>query len=166
MKILFWIATFVKHKEIKKRILNEFNVSLSLKSISNYATSEQYEPVIRKIRDRWGSDLLHVELANKRRRMEELERIYAKCVATNQMKNALTSLYQIKGETEKDLDKIGTQTNYQINIFKDMSEEELEQERVKSLERIKMLRGEASCHAEKDVKEAEVVEVQKVDGNE
>jgi hypothetical protein len=56
------------------------------------------------------------------------------------MKNALASLYQIQNEIEKDLQHIGNQTNYQINIYKDMSETELEEERIKSLERLKALK--------------------------
>lgn len=97
--------------------------------------------MIQQIRDKWGNDLLHVEFANKRRRLEALEKIYLKCMGTNQMKNALASLYQIQHEVEKDLEKLSL-TNYNINIYKDMTEEELEEERVKSLDHLKRLKGE------------------------
>ena len=83
----------------------------------------------------------------KRKRVEAITDIYHKCKETNQMKNALGALYQIQGEVEK-AQTIGTQTNYQINIFKDMSEEELEQEKVKSLERLKALKQIPEIKAE------------------
>ena len=70
------------------------------------------------------------------------------------MKCALTSLYQIQHEVEKDLQQINQQTNYQINIYKDLTEQELEEERIKSLERLKTLKGEIT-HIVEPVKEIE-----------
>lgn len=144
MKIVFWIATFVKVNEIVARVKEEFGISIHPQLVNYYKAKEEYQPVIQKIRDRWGSDLLHVELANKRRRMEELERIYEHCMNTDQIKNALSALYQIKGEVEKDLQNL-SMTNYNINIYKDLTEVELEEERMKSLERLKQLKGVIPC---------------------
>jgi len=140
MKVLFLIATFEKVPAIIKAIRKEFGISISKTTVEYYKRNEQYRGQIQKMRERWGSDLLNVELSNKRRRLEELEKIYNHCYANDQMKNALASLYQIQNEIEKDLQNIGHQTNYQINIFKDMSETELEEERIKSLERLKQLK--------------------------
>jgi len=144
MKLVFWIATFVKTPEIVARVQEEFGISIHPKLVAYYKAKEEYQPVIQKIRDRWGSDLLHVELANKRRRMEELERIYEHCMNTDQIKNALAALFQIKGEVEKDLQNL-SMTNYNINIYKDLTEMELEEERMKSLERLKTLKGVIPC---------------------
>lgn len=141
MKIVFWIATFVKVSDIVRNVQNEFGVTIHPKLIPYYKNKPEYQSVIQKIRDRWGSDLLHVELANKRRRMEELERIYKHCYSTNQMKNALAALYQIQHEVEKDLNNLQV-NNYQVNVYKDMTDVELEEERVKSIERLKILKGE------------------------
>lgn len=140
MKLLFMIATFEEVPAIIRNIRKEFGITISKSTVKHYKESEQYRPQIQRMRERWGSDLLNVELSNKRRRLEELEKIYKHCFANDQMKNALASLYQIQGEIEKDLQNIGHQTNYQINIYKDMSETELEEERVKSLERLKALK--------------------------
>ena len=140
MKLLFLIATFVDNTTIVRTIKKEFGISISKTTVKHYKTSEQYRGQIQKMRERWGSDLLDVELSNKRRRLEELEKIYKHCYANDQMKNALAAIHQIQGEIEKDLQNIGSQTNYQINIYKDMSESELEEERVKSLERLKALK--------------------------
>lgn len=134
------IATFTEVPKIIKNVKEEFDLTISASAINSYKYSENYKPEIEKIRERWGQDLMNVELANKRRRLEELERIYHHSFQTDQMKNALGALYQIQGEVEKNLQQIGTQTNYQINIYKDMSEQELEEERVKSLERLKVLK--------------------------
>ena len=140
MKILFWIATFTPYKEIVKLVKEEFNIPISTSAIKQYAhKNEDYRNTILKIREKWANDLSEIQLAHKRKRVEAISGIYEKCLETNQMKNALGAIYQIQGEVEK-AQSIGTQTNYQINIFKDMSEEELEQEKVKSLERLKILK--------------------------
>ena len=90
--------------------------------------------------------------------MEELEKIYDHCFQDDQMKNALAALYQIQHEVEKDLQQIGSQTNYQINIYKDLTDTELEEERLKSIERLKTLKGEIT-HA------SEIGETKRTDGD-
>lgn len=160
MKVVFMIATFVKPSKIIEFVKNEYGISITEGLIYHYKHHDDYQNAIQKIRDRWGADLLHVELANKRRRMEELERIYDHCFNTDQMKNALGALYQIQHEVEKDLSKLEL-TNYNINIYKDMTEAELEEERVKSLERLKKLRGEISCVINPAAEKKTVIDIKK-----
>jgi len=148
MKLIYLIATFEKPRKIVELMKEEFGVTIHPKLVDYYKKQESYRPVIQRIREKWGSDLMDIELGTKRRRMEELERIYSHCMNTDQMKNALGALYQIQHEIEKDLQQIGSQTNYQINIYTDLSETELEEERIKSLERLKTLKGEITCLAD------------------
>lgn len=147
MRLIYFVATFEKPRNIVLKIKEEFGISIHPKLVDYYKKKESYRPVIQRIREKWGNDLMDVELGSKRRRMEELTKIYEHCVKTDQMKNALGSLYQIQHEIEKDLQQIGSQTNYQINIYKDLTETELEEERLKSLERLKNLKGEITCLA-------------------
>ena len=154
MRVLFLHATFKKPCEIIEIIKEEFGVTLSRNSVDYYKRHEDYRKTINVMRDRWGNELLEVELCNKRRRIEELEKIYKHSFETDQMKNALAALYQIKGEVEKDLQQIGSQTNYQINIYKDMTETELEEERIKSLERLKTLKQIPEVIEVKETKDA------------
>lgn len=147
MKLIYMIATFEKPRKIVELMREEFGVSIHVKLVDYYKKQESYRPVIQRIREKWGSDLMDVELGTKRRRMEELEKIYDHCFKSDQMKNALGALFQIQHEIEKDLQQIGSQTNYQINIYKDLTDTELEEERLKSLERLKTLKGEIQCLA-------------------
>jgi hypothetical protein len=148
MRVLSMIATFTEVPKIIRTVKEEFGLTMSATAINSYKYSENYKSEIEKIRQRWGSDLMNVELANKRRRLEELEKIYHHAFSSDQLKNALGALYQIQGEVEKNLQQIGSQTNYQINIYKDMTEAELEEERVKSLERLKILKQIPEIKAE------------------
>jgi hypothetical protein len=145
MRLVYLIATFEKPRHILATMKEEFGVTICQTLVDYYRRSENYKPVIQRIREKWGNDIMDVQLATKRRRMQELEHIYKRCLKTNQMKCALTSLYQIQHEVEKDLQQINQQTNYQINIYKDLTETELEEERIKSLERLKTLKGEITC---------------------
>lgn len=148
MKILYWIAIFTPHKEIVLKIKEEFGIDVSVHTVKYYSCeNEDYKNTIRKIREKWGQDITDLEFAHKKRRIQEIQKIYNKCIETNQMRNALSAVQQIQGEVEK-AQNVGTQTNYQINIYKDMTEEELEEERIKSLERIKMLKQIPEIKAE------------------
>lgn len=154
MKLVYWIATFEKPRHIVAMMMDEFGVKIHPALVDYYRHNESYKPVIQRIREKWGADIGEVALGTKRRRMEELEKIYEHCFTTNQMKNALGALFQIQHEIEKDLQAIGSQTNYQINIYKDLTDTELEEERLKSLERLKTLKGEIT-HIVEPVKEIE-----------
>jgi hypothetical protein len=148
MKVLYWIATFVKPQQIVKNIEDEFGFTINKSLIHYYGRQEDYKKTINKIRERWSNDLFDCELANKRRRIEELQKIYEHCYNTDQMKNALASIYQIQHEIEKDIQNLQL-NNYTVNMYKDMTEMELEEERVKSLERLKILKGEIVDASEK-----------------
>jgi len=155
MKILYWLAIFTPAKEIVKLVKEEFGIPISLSTVNYYSCqNEDYKNTIRQLREKWANDLSDCEFAHKRKRVKAIGDIYEKCVSTNQMKNALGAIYQIQGEVEK-AQTIGTQTNYQINIFKDMTEEELEQEKVKSLERLKVLRQIPEIKAEETIDASE-----------
>lgn len=146
MKVIFWIATFMPYRQIQEEFQKLYGQPIGLTTIKYYRNHDDFQKHIQRIREKWGNELFHVELANKRRRMEELEKIYNHCVRTNQMKNALAALYQVQHEVEKELNSLSL-TNYNINVYKDMTETELEEERVKSLERLKQLKGELPCLA-------------------
>ena len=75
MKILFLIATFVPTEEIVNRIRKEFGVRISGNLINYYRNgNEDYKVQINKMRERWGNEIMHVELSHKRRRIEEIEK--------------------------------------------------------------------------------------------
>lgn len=144
MKLVYWIATFKKNAEIHELLKENFGFDIKDSLIAHYRYSEDYRSFIQKIRDRWGNDLLHVELATKRRRLEEIENIFEKCVSKEQYKNALMALSQIQHEVEKDVQNLSL-TQYNVNVYKDMTDAELEEERLKTMERIKQLKGALPC---------------------
>lgn len=146
MRVLFWIATFVKVPQIQKNCEEEFGFSICKTSIWHYIQHENYQKPIARIREKWGNDILKIELAHKRRRLEELSKIYEHTYLEKKYKEAMNALFQIQHEVEKDLANLNVQ-NMQVNVYKDMTDAELEEERLKSLERLKLLKGEVKCLA-------------------
>ena len=138
---MFWIATFEKVPQIVKNVQEQFGITIHPMTVEYYKRNPKFEQTIRTIREKWGEDLLHFELATKRGRVRELEKIYHLSLMSKQPTIALNALKQIKEEIEKDLSKLNL-NQYNINIYKDMSEAEMEAERLKSFERLKVLKGE------------------------
>ena len=139
MKVCYWIASFHKSPEIVEKVKEEFGITISTYLIQWYKHHENYKQIISKMREKWGNELEELELTHKRKRIEKVTQIFDKCVDKGQMRNALSAITQIQGEVEKN-QNIGNQTNYQINIYKDMTDKELEEERLKSIERLKILK--------------------------
>lgn len=166
MHMVYLVAVFKRPKEIVTEMKEKFNVSINESLVAYYKHHPEYQAPIQKIRERWGNDLLHVELASKRRRLEELTKVYEAAFSKNRFGDARGAIFQIQHEVEKDLNNLSL-TNYNINIFKDMTVEELEVEKIKSLEKLKILKGEII--ESRPMLEAEVIseepQPEKGDGN-
>lgn len=126
--------------EIIELCKKEFGKSISRDSVHNYKYNPENKVKIQRLREEYTRDLFMVDLASKRKRLERISKIVETCEEYKDYRTALEGLSQIRQEVEKDLASLNM-TNYQINVFKDMSEAEIEEERMKSLERIKLLRG-------------------------
>lgn len=137
MKMLVWIAEFKSTRDVKNLVKEKFGVSLHEMTVNYYKHSEKWQPMIRKFREQWGQDIMHIPLVHKRKRLEELEKIYLNTFGQEDYKLSLEALEKIKHETEKDLQNLHL---YNIKVYKNMSNEELESERLKTLEEIKKLK--------------------------
>lgn len=142
MFILSGIACFKKNKEIALSLKERFNEPVTESTVDHYRRHDNYQKHIHRLREKWSQDYLTVEYAHKRRRLEELSKIYDKCYSKEKFKDAMNALFQIQHEVEKDMANLSLT---QINVYKDMTETELEEERLKSLERLKKLKGEITC---------------------
>jgi hypothetical protein len=145
IEMLGWIAEFKSLGEIVSLLKEKFNVSLNRQTIEYYKAAPKWQGLIKKYRDQWGTEIFHLPLAHKRRRLEELEKIYYETYSKKDYKLALESLDKIKHETEKDLQNLHL---YNIRVYKNMSDEELESERLKTLEEIKKIKE--LTHANKE----------------
>jgi len=148
MRVVSMIAMFYKAPEIIGTVQQEFGISIKRCTVQYYKKHPDYQKAIQKIREKWTNELDTIDIANKRRRIEELQKVYRHSFKTNQMKNALTALYQAQHEVEKELTVMGNINNTQINMYKDMTEAEIEEERAKCFERLKQIKGEISYASE------------------
>ena len=136
-QIIIWIAEFKKNEEIYKLVQEHFGKTISYPGLQNYKNREKWQPLIRKHREAWGREIFNIELSHKRRRIEELSSIYALARSENDLKLSMEALEKIKHETDKELANLHL---YNIRVYKSMSDEELESERLKTLEEIKKLK--------------------------
>lgn len=136
-QIILWIAEFKSNEEIYKLVQTSFGKTISYPGLQNYKSGEKWQPLIRKHREAWGREIFNIELAHKRRRLEELSEIYRDAREKEDLKLSMDALLHIKNETEKEL---GNLHLYNIRIYKSMSDEELETERLKTLEEIKRIK--------------------------
>lgn len=136
-QIILWIAEFKKPAEIFDLVKEKFGKTMSMPTLVNYRNGEKWQALIRKHREAWGREIFNIELSHKRKRLEELSDIYTEVKGTRNYKLALDALEKIKNETEKEL---GNLHLYNIRVYKSMSDEELEEERLKTLEEIKKLK--------------------------
>ena len=139
-KIILWISQFKKDAEIMELIETEFGKTLSRHQVGHYRNSEKWQPMIQKNRERYSAEMFKVELANERRRIEELEENYWTLKGNGKIRDANDSLREIHAQLKKE--GPATQNNYQLNIYKEMSEEEFDKRELELILKRKQLKGE------------------------
>lgn len=139
-QIILWISQYKRDNEIMQLIESNFNKTLSRVQISNYRNGEKWQSMIQKNRERYSSEMYKVELANERRRVEELEDNYWKLKEDGKLKDANSTLSEIHNHLKKP--EASIQNNYQLNIYKEMTDEEFDKRELELIQKRKVIKGE------------------------
>jgi hypothetical protein len=137
-KLLAW---FWKSPEIIKYFEDEHQLKLKPSDIKNYRAAEKWKPIIEKFRDDYLKDLNSVPLANKRKRLDELEKLYDSAIADGDLDQARILIREFREEVEKKVGDVSvsfTQINH--NEYHEMTDEDLQAEKVKTLEQLEKVR--------------------------
>lgn len=110
--------------EIKNELKSTYDIVVSDTTVRNYAESEKWKPLLKKLRDEYVSSTLEVAGSHKRVRLERAERMYDKAVAKNDIKFGLLSIEQQRKEFDKHEYNSFNILNQQYNY---MSDEEVEE---------------------------------------
>jgi len=141
MEVLMGHAQFWAVQKIQEHLKEKFNCVMSYRSIYAYKNSEQWKPMIEKFRDQYVQTLSEVPLFHKKRRLEELQEMFERYRAKGNDKEARQVLASFREETEAKRSDLYL-TNVTYNEFKQMSNEELDQEYIKLIEQKKRLQIE------------------------
>lgn len=120
--------------ETADRVREEHNIDINPVTVGQYARSEKWQPLIRKIREVHMQDLAAVSGSHKRVRLERHERVYEKAMKKGDMRNAISSTVEQRKEMEGD--GASTMTLNQFNI---MTDDELEHKKKLVIERIQLM---------------------------
>ena len=133
------LAMYKNPAEVNEHLLRNFNKTLSSAAVYQYKRSKQWQPIIKKYRKQYNDAILDVPIANKRKRLDELQDIYDEFKSKKKLANAQVVLRDAREELEP-RSRFGDTYNFsQVNqtLYASMSDEELEQERLKQLEKLK-----------------------------
>lgn len=137
-KVLFWIATCRKSSEVMSLCDSEFGVDISYQTVSHYKNSKDYAPIIQKIRQEWNDQFFLVDIANKRHRLEKYGELYDENMKREKFRDAKDVLDSARHECEKEIANV----HYTNVVFNGMTNEELENEKLKTLKRIQQLQDQ------------------------
>jgi len=139
-ELITLIATFRTPAEIskwaKKRGLN-----IGVREIKKYTEDPVWSATLEKMRTSWNARMFELALSNKRARIEEFSYIYGQLKRERQFSEASRQLINIRHEIEGEA-KDGRPNiyNLQYNQFMNMSDEEVEKERLSCLTELKKLK--------------------------
>ena len=136
LDILGKLALFWNPRSISDHVLKTYKVAYSERSIRELKDNKSNQLVIDRIRNKYMSSIMEVPLTFKRMRLEQYTELYDSLKALGEYSQAAKILDYIRDEVEGKT--AGVQNVYltQVNI----SDEELMQEKLKSLEQLELLR--------------------------
>lgn len=135
------IAWFWTNKQIGDFVKESFQKELSCPAFSDMRKQEKWIPVIEKFRDQYIAKCSEVPLFHKRRRLEELQDLYYTFKETGNLAQARLVLQDLRNEAEgKGADISFNFTNVTHNEFHQMTDEDLQREKMKTIEQLEKLR--------------------------
>lgn len=132
--IVSLFASGLTPTETADRVRVEHNIEVHPVTIAQYATSEKWKPLIRKVREAHMNDLTAVSGAHKRVRLERHERVYEKAMKKGDMRNAITATVEQRKEMEGD-----GAVNLTLNQFNTMTDDELDHKKKLLYEKIQLM---------------------------
>lgn len=130
-----------KDGEIIEMVKSQFDIVVNPGTMHGYRHREEHQNKINRYRKEFESHVIDVELASKRRRVEELNWIYYKFKEKEQYDKAMKSLAQIQTELEG---KDSAAPTFQFNQYINMSNEEIRQKLMENAKKLIELEGRSA----------------------
>lgn len=141
MEVAKMIAWFWGQSAISEHMKKTFGKELSKQAIDSYKNSNKWKPVIEQFREQYRKEIFQVPLANKRKRLDELQRMYDRYIAEDDIVNARKVLSDCREEMEKRFGDVNFSfTNITNNEYHDMTDEQIMEEKAKTIEDLERIR--------------------------
>lgn len=135
-----WIAEYKKYPEIQRLVQETFGKSVHISTLRQYEEAECWQALIHKTRKKYESDIYKVELANERKRIEKLQDVVERNFESGKDNIVISGIREIHEHLKKP--EFLNQNNYQINIYKEMTEEEFDKRELELIQKRKQLKAE------------------------
>ena len=138
LEVVKRIAWFWGMKRILDFIKEDYGIMVTPVVIYQYKQEEKWKPVIEKFRNEYIHTLSDVPLFHKKKRLEELQEMFESFKEQGDLYKAMLVLREFRDECEaKKSDLYLTSVTY--NEYRNMSNEELDEEYLRLLEQKKRL---------------------------
>lgn len=138
MELVELIARFTNNQKIIAHFYSTYQIVISPGLVAQYKRTTKWQPVIKKIREKYVLGVDEVAGMHKRVRLERADEIYEKAISQGKLRIALAAN---KDQREEVFEKqIGGSVTYNLNQFNqyvNMSDDELEEKKTEILSKIK-----------------------------
>jgi hypothetical protein len=132
--LLQQIAMYKSVAEIKEWAIEKLGREVPQKTIYYHKEAESNQSMLKKFREEFNQNIISIEWSSKRRRLEELGKVYQECRADGNHSQALKALAQMQEEVEGKKSQALTLNQYNYST---MSDEEIDRKRLELIESIK-----------------------------
>lgn len=138
-ELIFLIASFRSDYELRKWARKR-GLTLTTPIIRNYKDTPAFAAQIERHRQEWGNKIFDFAFSHKRARINQFIHLYQRLKSDKQYKAAADQLINIRHEVEGEKDGKPNIYNLQYNQFMNMSDEELESQRLRCMNELKRLK--------------------------
>lgn len=138
MELIELIARFATHAKIAEHFYSKHQINISPVLTNSYKRTAKWQPVIKKLREKYVLGVDEVAGTHKRVRLERADEIYEKAMSQGKFRLALAANKDQREEIfEKQAGGSVTYNLNQFNQFVNMTDEELEERKREILSKIK-----------------------------
>ena len=139
--IVMQIAQYQTAPEVKAFVKENYGKDMTLRTFYDFKKSEKWKGLIEKYRLEYEQALVEVPLASKRKRLDELQKLYEKAILREKYTSAQSIIRDCRDEVE--VGKNFSGSNFyitQVNEFQSLGDEELSKLKLKEIENLKQIK--------------------------
>lgn len=159
MEVVKLIGWFWKDTEIADFVYETFNKTVNPHNFKQYRDAQKWKPIIEKFRSEYMKTVTEVPLANKKKRLEILQKLFDKHYQNEEFKDAREVVRECRYEMEeKPTDVSFHFTQVTNNEFKDLSDEEIAKRKLDAYDRLEKVKLITNQFKPKEILDGKVKE--------
>ena len=132
LELMEFIARYAPLEEVNEHFFSKYKLTISQPLVYQYKRTKKWQPIIKKLREKYLLGVEEVAMSHKRVRLDRRERIYTKAMKDGDIKTALSSV----NSSQEEMSEKTRGHSITFNQYNVMSDDEIEERKKELLDKL------------------------------